>query len=78
MGQTAKLTWPARTHVGAWDDCYDEPCKHKECNSPIGLAIYIYFLYSSNLYVKHAASAIRHYKVFPNACDFYKINPLGD
>ena len=33
MGQTsAKLTWPVRTHAGPWDDCYDEPCKHKECN----------------------------------------------
>ena len=26
---SAKLTWPARTHAGAWDDRYDEPCKHK-------------------------------------------------
>ena len=33
MGQTsAAVTWSARTHAGTWDDCYDEPCKHKECN----------------------------------------------
>ena len=33
MGQTsAGLTWPVKTHVGAWDDCYDKPCKLKECN----------------------------------------------
>ena len=33
MGQTSVgVTWPARTHAGALDDCYDdEPCKHKEC-----------------------------------------------
>ena len=29
MGQTsAAVTWSARTHAGAWDDCYDEPGKH--------------------------------------------------
>ena len=33
MGKTnARVTWSVRTHAGAWDDCYDEPCKHKECN----------------------------------------------
>ena len=33
MGKTsAEVTWSVRTHAGAWDDCYDEPCKHKECN----------------------------------------------
>ena len=29
---SAGVTWPVRTHAGAWDDCYDEPCKYKECN----------------------------------------------
>ena len=57
------------------------PCRASSRNSPIGLAIYIYiyiyYLYSSKL-IKHVATAIRHYKVFPNACDFYKINPLGN
>ena len=33
MDQTsAGLTWSVRTHAGAWDDCYDMPSKHKECN----------------------------------------------
>ena len=33
MGQTsAGVTWPVRTHAGAWDDCCNEPCKHKKCN----------------------------------------------
>ena len=33
MGKTnARVTWSVRTHAGAWDDCNDEPCKHKECN----------------------------------------------
>ena len=40
MGKTsAKVTWSvsmvckdAYMHAGAWDDCYDEPCKHKECS----------------------------------------------
>ena len=41
MGQTsAKLTLPARTHAGAWDDCYDEPCKHKECNRHLWIRLY--------------------------------------
>ena len=27
MGQTsAGVTWPVRTHAGAWDDCCNEPC----------------------------------------------------
>ena len=33
MGQTsAGAAWPPRIHAGAWDDCYDEPCKPKVCN----------------------------------------------
>ena len=33
MGKTsARVTWSVRTNAGAWDDCYDEPCKHKEYN----------------------------------------------
>ena len=33
MGQTnTGVTWPVRTHAGAWDDCCDEPCMHKKCN----------------------------------------------
>ena len=33
MGKTsAEVTWSVMTHAGAWDDCYDEPCKYKECN----------------------------------------------
>ena len=41
MGQTsAKLTWPVRTQAGAWDDCYDEPCKHKECNRHLWTRLY--------------------------------------
>ena len=33
MGQTSVgVAWPPRTHAGAWDDCYDEPCKHEVCN----------------------------------------------
>ena len=32
MGQTsAGVAWPVRTHSGAWDDRYDEPCKGNEC-----------------------------------------------
>ena len=31
MGRTgAGETWPVRTQAGAWDDCYDEPYKHKD------------------------------------------------
>ena len=41
MGQTsAKLTWPVRTHAGAWDDFYDESCKHKECNRHLWIRVY--------------------------------------
>ena len=33
MGQTSTgVTWPVRTCAGAWDDCCDEPYKHKKCN----------------------------------------------
>ena len=24
--------WSVWTHANAWDDCYQEPCKQKECN----------------------------------------------
>ena len=41
MGQTSvKLTWPVRTHAGAWDDSYDEPCKHKECDRHLWTRLY--------------------------------------
>ena len=31
IGRTgAGETWPVRTQAGAWDDCYDEPYKHKD------------------------------------------------
>ena len=41
MGQTsAGLTLPVRTHAGAWDDCYDEPCQHKECNRHLWTRLY--------------------------------------
>ena len=26
---SAGVEWPVRTHVGAWDDHYDESCKQK-------------------------------------------------
>ena len=29
------MTWPVRTLAGAWNDCYDEPYKHKKCNRHI-------------------------------------------
>ena len=46
MGQTsAKLTWPARTHAGARDDCYDERCKHKECNRHLWIRLAIWPTY---------------------------------
>ena len=28
MGQaSAGVAWPVTTHAGAWDGCYNEPCK---------------------------------------------------
>ena len=33
MGQTsAGMIWSVRIHADTWDDCYDEPCMHKECD----------------------------------------------
>ena len=33
IGKTStRVTWSVRTNAGAWDDCYDEPFKHKECS----------------------------------------------
>ena len=41
MGHTsAKLTWPVRTHAGAEDNWYDEPCKHKEFNMRLWTMLY--------------------------------------
>ena len=37
MGETtAGVTWPVRTLAGAWDDCCDEPCKHKNVAGTYG------------------------------------------
>ena len=52
-------------------------CRASSRNSPIGLALYIYDLYSSKL-IKTCCLCCTSCKVFPNASDFYKINPLGD
>jgi len=35
---SAAVTWPVRMHAGAWDDCYDEPCKHKNVTGTYGPA----------------------------------------
>ena len=35
-GETsAEVTWSVTTHAGAWDNCYDESCKHKECKKDL-------------------------------------------
>ena len=56
---SAGLTWPVRTHAGAWNDCYDKPCKHKEFNRHLWTRLWPAY-YKCDVDQGHHGMTMRH------------------